>query len=420
MPPAGDQKLSPISDGAADPLSAATQQGDVELDLSQTYALIDSILPFEACLYYQVLPLTIEGSRLVMGMVNPHDQAAEEYMKRQLAFINYSITTRQVSSEWHRDLLSKYLSYTAKTRQQPSAPHPPKHTPSTTAAASPPSEVNTYPTFIVDQPDQLEEVSPAQRPQRPASDRPTAPNPATPSSAAASSAATPQVAPTVERPGHAPLHLQIDERHQAADEATLAQLPPKELMQALLSKVLVEGIGRLYFEHKADSGRILWSRDGVLQAVLGDVNPLVFQGVINELKLLTHLSLISVRKPRQVEIERLYREDRILLRFRVMPGAHGEEATLQVLRGTALKFYQQQQIDKLGRDALDAAQILQRRLNEIRDRARQSLNFNPTRSETLPAIIQMLKQMENQVHEMIAFYEAEAEAQQKKRDGQSS
>ena len=190
-------------------------------------------------------------------------------------------------------------------------------------------------------------------------------------------------------------------------------------MQALLSKVLDEGIGRLYFEHKADSGRILWSRDGVLQAVMDDVNPQVFQGVINELKLLTHLSLISVRKPRQVEIERLYQNARILLRFRVMPGSHGEEATLQVLRGTALKFYQQQQIDKLGRDALDAAQILQRRLNEIRDRARQSLDFNPTRSETLPAIIQMLKTMESQVHEMISFYEAEAAEQQNKKNEQS-
>jgi type II secretory ATPase GspE/PulE/Tfp pilus assembly ATPase PilB-like protein len=413
MPPAGDQQLPPISDGAAEWPSAATEQGDVELDLSQTYALIDSILPFEACLYYQVLPLMIEGSRLVMGMVDPHDQAAEEYMKRQLAFINYSIATRKVSSEWHRDLLSKYLSHTAKTRPPAPTTRPSKPAAPASSAVSPSAEVSTHPTFVVDQPDQLEdEALTAQNSNRPLPSAP--PTPVT------TPVAAPQVAPKVERPGHAPLHLQIDERHQTADEATLAQLPPKELMQALLSKVLVEGIGRLYFEHKADSGRILWSRDGVLQAVLGDLNPLVFQGVINELKLLTHLSLISVRKPRQVEIERLYREDRILLRFRVMPGAHGEEATLQVLRGTALKFYQQQQIDKLGRDALDAAQILQRRLNEIRDRARQSLNFNPTRSETLPAIIQMLKQMESQVHEMISFYEAEAEAQQKKRDGQSS
>ncbi|MGD1905394.1 MAG: hypothetical protein ACFB0C_05290 [Leptolyngbyaceae cyanobacterium] len=411
---AGDQDMpSTINGGAGQ--GAGTGSPTDELELAQIYALIDSILPFEACLYYQILPLMIEGSRLVMGMVNPYDQAAEEYMKRQLAFINYSITTRTVSSEWHRDLLSKYLSHSAKTRQPPPTAKPSvvKATTNKSKPAKPPSSPKqtpkpppdihaTYPTFIVDQPDELEDVAPVLQ---------KTPPPSQPSGSDNASVTPSAPQPAAEHPGHAPLHLQVDERHKAAAETDLAQLQPKELMQALMSKVLGEGIGRLYFERKAESGRILWSRDGVLQAVLRDVNPMVFQGVINELKLLTHLSLISVRKPRQVEIERLYQETRILLRFRVMPGTHGEEATLQVLRGTALKFYQQQQIDKLGRDALDAAQTLQRRLNEIRDRARQSLDFNLTRSETLPAIVQMLKQMESQVYEIISFYEAEAAAQ---------
>jgi hypothetical protein len=89
-----------------------------------------------------------------------------------------------------------------------------------------------------------------------------------------------------------------------------------------------------------------------------------------------------------------------------MPNAYGEEATLQVLRGTALKFYQQQQqIEKLGRDALDAAQLLQYRLSEIRQRARSSFNSRTTRTETLPAIIKMLKQMESQVAEIVAAYD---------------
>ncbi|MEB3268763.1 MAG: hypothetical protein VKJ09_09505, partial [Leptolyngbya sp.] len=352
--------------------------------------------------------------------------------------------------DWHRNLLSQYLSHTAQRRQEgasspqgkagakpanpdasakdtpqaatsktaaqgPTATGPAKAdkpapasgqgtaSPSATPPTAPPRSPSGSPpedlaaTYVVDQPDELEATLPRHpRPTSPASP------PASPTPAATGG-------------GNAPLHLYIDERYESLDEATLATLQPKELMQALLSKVLQEGIGRLYFERQAQSGRILWSRDGVLQAVLGDVDALIFQGVINELKLLTHLSLISVRKPRQVEIERLYQGDRILLRFRVMPGNHGEEATLQVLRGTALRFYQQQQIDKLGRDALDAAQMLQGRLNEIRDRARQTLNSSPHRSETLPIIIQMLKQMESQVHEMILVYEAEMKSQNQRK-----
>ena len=89
------------------------------VELSQIYILIDSILPFEACLYYQVLPLFVEGSRLVVGRVNPEDPGAAEYVTKQLSYINYTLGFQQISSDWHRDLLSKYLKYNAKQRQQP-------------------------------------------------------------------------------------------------------------------------------------------------------------------------------------------------------------------------------------------------------------------------------------------------------------
>ena len=417
--PADNQELMPSSGkqrGASHP--SAESASAEEMDLTQVYALIDSILPFEACLYYQVLPLMIEGSRLVIGMVNPSDHTASEYVKRQLAFINYSISTREIASDWNRDLLSKYLSHHSKARQQSQtrqeASPPPSRGTAQAAAVPKDEDAIAQATFIVDQPEELEEMR-AARQGRPAPAPETA-KPVRPKVAARSPQPPPPESSQTPSPsaGYPPLHLQVDERYKGADATVLAGLQPKELMQGLLSKVLDEGIGRLYFERRPDTGRILWSKDGVLQAVMDTVDPMVFQGVINELKLLTHLSLIPVRKARQVEIERLYQQTRILLRFRVMPGSNGEEATLQVLRGTALRFYQQQQIDKLGRDALDAAQILERRLNDIRDRARQTLNFNTTRSETLPAIIQMLKRMENQVQELISVYEAEQASQERK------
>jgi type II secretory ATPase GspE/PulE/Tfp pilus assembly ATPase PilB-like protein len=171
-------------------------------------------------------------------------------------------------------------------------------------------------------------------------------------------------------------------------------------MQALVQQVLSEGIGRLYFERQANSGRVLRSQDGVLQSVIDDLNLDLFQGVINELKRLTHLPLLSVTKTKQVEIERLYRQERVLLRLRIIAGNHGEEATLQVLRGAALKFYQQQQIEQLGRDALGIAQTLQQRIHAIRDRARENLaTGSPT--ATLLAVSSMLKAMETQINQLL-------------------
>ncbi len=55
------------------------------------FRLIDSILPFEACLYHQILPLSLEGSRLKLGMVNLDDSAALDYVRRILSYMNCSL-----------------------------------------------------------------------------------------------------------------------------------------------------------------------------------------------------------------------------------------------------------------------------------------------------------------------------------------
>lgn len=62
-----------------------------QLDTEQVFRLIDSILPFEACLYHQLLPLSLEGSRLKLGMVNLDDAAALDYVRRILAYMNCSL-----------------------------------------------------------------------------------------------------------------------------------------------------------------------------------------------------------------------------------------------------------------------------------------------------------------------------------------
>ena len=176
----------------------------------------------------------------------------------------------------------------------------------------------------------------------------------------------------------------------------IASLPPHQLLPELLGRVLIGGIGRLYFERQADGGRILWSQDGVLQSVLEGLSLSVFQGVILELKRFANLPLLPVIQPKQVEIERLYQDECLLLRLQVMPGNHGEEATLQVLRGVALKFYQRQKLEKLSQETLKLTQQLQRKLSEIRDRSsRYSLPV-----EALPALKRLLESLEKQIESL--------------------
>jgi hypothetical protein len=93
-----------------------------------------------------------------------------------------------------------------------------------------------------------------------------------------------------------------------------------------------------------------------------------------------------------VEIERTYRNELLLLRLRIAPGRLGEEATLQVLRGAALKFHQRQQLAKLGHDAIDLTRQLQKKLAEMQARAALSPDVDPRLKELthLQSLVQSL------------------------------
>ncbi len=372
-------------------LHSGSEAIDSRLNVAQMLSLIDSILPFEACLYHEIIPLSVESSCLHLGMVNPSDNVATDYARKQVSFIHCSVMSWPVTSDWQRKMLSKYLSHASrhKARSQPPVEAPPPDQ----------NQGDDFITFIVDSPDDLrtESLVPS----------PTPPAPAilsTPIPSASPTAPPPPIPPSAEiTPESQPLELMLEPVLSQVPISQLHRLPPPKLTQALLHQVLNEGIGRLYIERRPTHGQVLWSKDGVVQAALKQLTLDQIQSVINELKRLNHLPLLPTTQPKQADIERLYKGDRVLLRLRLIPGTHGEEATLQVLRGAALKFYQQQQIKQMGEDALGVAQTLQKRISEIRQRARRSLTIEPPSAQTLEALSQLLKTMEEQIEQIMQF-----------------
>lgn len=387
------------------PLSSSQASESVNIDTEQMFRLIDSILPFEACLYYQFLPLALEGKHLKLGMVVPQDSSALDYVRHILAYLNCSLKTEQIPSELHQSMLSAYLNYTHTSSEQ-------KKQASKKDLKVSRSE---QPTLILDD-SQLEagdadhpeaEIS---NPERGSDLPPTgqSPSPSTQENGSTSLVAPTQtpglsseILPTIDVKSASVLStneqtlpmLEVQALYLSRPLEFIAALAPKQLLQELLARVLISGIGRLYFERQAEQGRILWSQDGVLQSVLEGLSLPVFQGVILELKRIVNLPLLPTIDPKQVEIERRYQQEELLLRLRVMPGTHGEEATLQVLRGAALKFYQRQKMEKLGLDALKLAQQLQQKLNEIRARSGRY----PIPLEALPALNQLLRSVDTQL-----------------------
>lgn len=334
------------------------------MNSEQTFRLIDQLIPFEVCLYHQVLPLSLEGSRLYLGMVDPEDYSALSYLRQLVGYLNCSLVPKEISLENHQSLLSAYLNYTSRAQEK-------KRKASVSSAPSEPAEPSDSVTSV-----SPEGITPPQTPSL---------------NMAASRAATESLsAPPIET-------LTLYPQHLASSIEVLAQLSPSQLIQELLGRVLVGGIGRLYFARQADFGRILWSQDGELKSVLENLPLSVFQGAINELKRLMGLPLIPVKRAQQIEIEKLYQKELLLLRFRVTRSPHGEEGTLQVLRGAALKFYQQQKLTNLSQEALMAAQQLQKQLRAMREYCDRNPNLVSSPPELVGAIQQILQHVQQEI-----------------------
>jgi len=382
------------------------------VDAELAFRLVDSILPFEACLYHQILPLSLEGSRLKLGMVNMDDTAALDYVRRILAYMNCSLVPQPIASDVHYAALSAYLNYADKQKKianpnpQPVARRIAKklaeHSAKRPPEPPPMPDAGTNPTFVVDSPTELPPTPARDRAARLPEDAThivdltgmhgaefgemAAPLPAAPPSPAAESLSLPVLA-------IAPQHLT------APPEVLMSLLPP-QLLTELLGRILTWGIGRLYLARQQRFGRILWSQNGVVQAVLEECSLSLLEAVLIELKHLVHCAIAPVTKPRQFELARLYQGEQILLRVRFMPGAHGEEATVQVLRGAALRFYQQQQLVALGQDVLTMAQQLQTKVIELYTQSHTHHVSLPDRLGIVPDLEKTLKLIHYQLNEV--------------------
>jgi len=334
------------------------------MNTEKVFQLIDRVLPFEACLYHQILPLSIEEGKLQLGMVMLEDVAALDYARRMMGYQNYSLVPQSLSSETHHTTLTAYLNY---SQNRPTPPKP----------AAPPKEADFYTkeTLVLDRSNELEPKS--RRIETGISQE----------SICDAQNALPVLAAST--------------RYAEEPIALLVQLPPARLLKELLGRVLGKGIGRLFFERQEKHGRILWSQNGVLQSVIETVPLAKFQALLNELKQLTHLPSVPVAQVQQVEIERSYQRDRVLLRLRITPTEVGEQATVQVLRGAALKFYQRQQLTSLSRDALSIAKKLQQKMGELHSHVHTATpSMDQLQPDMVPALNQVLEIVEQQLNEL--------------------
>ncbi|MEB3180304.1 MAG: pilus assembly protein PilB [Nostocaceae cyanobacterium] len=373
------------------------------------FQLINNFLSFEACLYHQVLPLGVDKNHLWLGMVNPDDGAAVEYVCRIFCYLNLAVKTQPLEAATLRQILSSYLQSAKKSKETPPPPEGLIVTEKTSKANASedtvPETIQLEPygqtTFILDDTAALE-MPLSDQPEIPVLPEPISSSPPQLINSSTSQKVNTQLAISAPVASVATLledvpALEIEPISTSLTAAELAQLPARQLLAHLLGQVLAAGIGRLYFERQQQQGRILWSENGVLQSVLERLPLNYFQELIDELKQLAGLSTESVTESKQRDIERRYHQGHLLLRLRIIPGITGEEATLQVLQGAALKFYQQKQLHRLSQEVLTISQHLGQKLQKLQNRLQRHPDLKERQIGTVAALSQVVEHLEEQL-----------------------
>ena len=370
---------------------STTANGEKSLDSKQIFNLIETLLPLEVCLHYQVLPLELHQSRLLLGMVDPEDDPALEYVSRMVSYLGRIIDTQAIAATSHQQLLSAYLHYKNSNADISADQQSEKlerqeeciilgFEPIQTSGGS---ELNAVDIVAIDL--RLDESQAITKEAFPTARINVSSNQAYRETTKFQSNNTVlQSAKTRNKLSKDLPLLSLPQPEELNPIEILPNLTPKQLLTELLARVVAKGIGRLYLERQPYTGKVSWINNGVLQSALEQLPLPTYQGLLNELKRFASIGVATVKSPKQVEQEYYYQNHRLLIRLRIMPGEHGENATLQVLKGAALQYYHQRQIERLSNDSLKITQKLTDKIHQLRNRL--LMNTSNSQSEKLTAV----------------------------------
>lgn len=221
------------------------------VDRARVPVLIAQYLPVEICIYYQVVPLALDTDSLILGMVDPQDLAALDYVSKMLAYSQISVEPIPITFEQQQDLIAYYFS------------HPPS-----------PAEVEQL--RLQAQASRVTREVPAPVAEPPSRLTPTQPLPA--------------------RPTAPP--LPVDESEETA----------QQLLNSMLRRALEEKAEQIFVEPQEGLVcRVRYRQQGILRDLFKDLSESIRAKLIAAMKRMMALDAGLIGEPQQAEAERMYR-----------------------------------------------------------------------------------------------------------------
>ncbi len=400
----------------------AAMFADCLANSKEIFQLIDTVFPVDSCRHYQVLPLKLEDNHLTLGMLDPNNEESLQFVKSIAKVFHYNLTLNVIDVQTHEIILN---SYPQNSQQQSQSPQDRNQTVIDTnfsGGAIPLNEAqlnrrklaDSAPTIISQQP--KSNTSPFKS-NMPAGleDLPPdldflrdldleSPSPAKPAKSQVDSAATlyeipPEFLqqktsnrldnqPTIIGGNPAELLAQsaleqesqaqiadaeieiadlIEDIEKLAPETVdfLPQLQSQLSWQKLLESAFQHYSDRLNLTRYSDRGGIVAQKDEKTQSSIDRLSLPTFCSLIDEIKRMARLPQNTSSHPQKVVLERIYEEERILLRLEFLVKDEDEIIIVQILRDRALQIYEQKQMDRISEQALQLALQLEKTLRKI-------------------------------------------------------
>ena len=360
------------------------------IDYARVINLMKSILSLEYCLQYQIIPLNLERGCLHLGMVDSQDRDALGFAQTITNALGYSLAIERIDSQTHQLALVQYLqnNHTAKPDR---ASNRENNDSAMTVVGMPSDEptpnLDNKATVVAHRVEKPQKISKAAL----EDSKSTAYAPLT------DNFPEPIIDRNASTTENTPLDPFFDfdlaepSVSYCLTAETLSKLTPSELWQELFSKILDGSISKLYLEQNRQQGKIVYSPDGIIESSFDRVALEIVQTLVREIKTLAKIPLQPLEKTKKVAIEKHDRQERLQLHIVVSPSQWGDNITLEVLRGDALKLYEQKQIKKMSEQALSFAQKLAKTLNIMGTR------FDSTAIGNIDEIQQVKQEIERQL-----------------------
>ena len=389
----------------------------------EIFQLIDQVFPLDSCRHYEVLPLKLDGSNLVLGMLNPNNEESKKFANSIAKVFKYELEVQLIDLQTHQIILANYPQNSPQSHTQEQDQHktvidtsfnpnaPLKGVTRRRAIDSAPTIISADAAIPVNEPDDspdlppdldflkdleltpkakekpatakpdatatLFEIPPEFMNQKPANnqdDKATiiAGNPAEllaqensqddPEIAIGEAQISQLIAETL---GNTPPEIVEPEIAEPETTDFLPLLAAQLSWQKLLEKAFQHQSDYLKLTRYSDRGAIVAELEQTIQSSLDQVPLPIFCSLIDEIKRMARLPQNTASHPKKVVLERFYEQERILLRLEFSTQPKIEEVGIQILRGRALEIYEQQQMDRVGEQALQLAKQLEKTLRRI-------------------------------------------------------